>query len=127
MASSLRADELGLKLPPGFKATLWADHELANDIYAMTIDAYGKVLVTSKGWVKRLEDTKNAGKADKAITIIETPTGGMGLCADGKYQLFFCGDSWFSRYNLWTDKPLDQTDKKFVPLPFTEHGDQRSS
>ena len=54
-------EELGLRVAPGFKVTLFADHTLANDIYAMTLDSKGRVVVTSQGWIKILEDTNHDG------------------------------------------------------------------
>src|SRR3974377_2352078 len=91
------ASDLGLRVAPGFRVTLYADHELANDIYAMTLDSKGRVVVTSAGWIKVLHDTKGSGKADKATIFAKTPTGGMGMCFDGD-DLYFCGDGWLSRY-----------------------------
>ena len=35
--------DLRLRMPPGFKVTLYADQDLANDLYAMTLDADGLV------------------------------------------------------------------------------------
>src|SRR5207244_258157 len=58
-------EELGLRVAPGFKVTLFADHTRANDIYAMTLDSKGRVVVTSQGWIKILEDTDGDGKADR--------------------------------------------------------------
>ncbi len=115
-------DDLGLRVPPGFRVTLYSDQDLANDIYAMTLDADGHVVVTSQGWIKRLLDTKGAGKADKAEVIAPTTTGGMGMCFDGG-DLYFCGDGWFSRYRAGKEKgTLDPKPDKFVPLAFSEHG-----
>ena len=45
-----------MRVPPGFKLTLYADEALANDIYAMTLDPHGPVVVTSRGYVKTLHD-----------------------------------------------------------------------
>src|SRR5216683_3116682 len=97
LAAPIGADDYGLRVAPGFKVTLYADESLANDIYAMTLDKQGRVVVTSRGWIKILHDTKGIGKADKATVFAETPSGGMGLCFDGD-DLYFCGDGWFSRY-----------------------------
>ncbi len=41
LAAPAAADDLGLRVPPGFRVTLYADETLANDIYAMTLDAQG--------------------------------------------------------------------------------------
>jgi putative heme-binding domain-containing protein len=120
--STFAGDDLGLRAPPGFRVTLYAGEDLANDIYAMTLDADGRVVVTSEGWIKRLLDTKGIGKADKAEVIAPTKTGGMGLCFDGG-DLYFCGDGWFSRYRAGKTKgSLEPTPEKLLPLNFSEHG-----
>ncbi|MFL5242349.1 MAG: PVC-type heme-binding CxxCH protein [Gemmataceae bacterium] len=117
-----KAQDLGLRVPPGFRVSLYADETLANDIYAMTLDARGRVVVTSRGWIKVLHDTKGVGKADKATIFAKTPTGGMGLCFDGN-DLYFCGDGWLSRFR---DKQgrgeADGPPEKLIPLNFEEHG-----
>src|SRR5437016_419547 len=77
------AEDPGLRLPPGFRITLYADETLANDIYAMTLDSQGRVVVTSQGYVKVLHDTRGTGRADRATPFAATATGGMGLCFDG--------------------------------------------
>ena len=41
-------EDLGLRIAPGFKITLFADHTLANDIYAMTLDSKGRVVREAK-------------------------------------------------------------------------------
>src|SRR6185369_16146190 len=56
----------GVNLARGFRISLYAGPELANDIYAMTLDPYGNVLVTSQGYIKRLQDTDGDGRADSA-------------------------------------------------------------
>jgi putative membrane-bound dehydrogenase-like protein len=121
-ASFSQAEDLGLRVAPGFRVTLYADHELANDIFAMTLDRHGRVVVTGPGYVKVLEDTKGTGKADKA-TVWATPhTGGMGLCFDGD-DLYYCGDGWFSRYR--DPRGLSHAEgppEHIVPLAFAEHG-----
>ncbi|MBI3854371.1 MAG: hypothetical protein HY293_01635, partial [Planctomycetes bacterium] len=90
-------EDLGLRIAPGFKISLFADPTIANDIYAMTLDAKGRVVVTSQGWIRILEDSRGAGKADKATLFAATRTGGMGMCFDGK-DLLFSGDNGFWRY-----------------------------
>jgi len=123
VVGSTRADDLGLKVPSGFKVTLWADHEMANDIYAMTLDEKGNPVVTSRGWVKRLEDTKHQGKADQVSVVGETVTGGMGLCYYN-FDWMFCGDGWLS-FGLPTvrkNQARFMRNQQIVPLRFTEHG-----
>src|SRR2546423_830209 len=92
-AGAGRGADLGLRVAPGFRVTLYADQDLANDVYAMTLDSHGRVVVTSRGYVKVLHEGRGTGKADRATLFAETATGGMGLCFDGN-DLYFCGDGW---------------------------------
>lgn len=115
-------DDFGLRLPPGFQVSLYADETLANDTYAMTLDARGRVVVTSQGSVKILHDSTGSGRADRATVYTTTATGGMGLCCDGD-DLFFCGDGWFSRYRGRPgSEQAEGAPEHIVPLVFTEHG-----
>ncbi|MGE5194432.1 MAG: hypothetical protein ACM3U2_18235, partial [Deltaproteobacteria bacterium] len=52
-------DELGLRIPEGFAITRYADDSLAHDIFSMTIDSLGRVVVSGPGYVKILVDTDN--------------------------------------------------------------------
>jgi putative membrane-bound dehydrogenase-like protein len=121
-APTVHSEELGLKVPPGFRVTLFSDETLANDIYAMTLDAQGRVVVTSRGYVKTLHDTNGDGKADRATVFATTESGGMGLCFDGN-DLLFCGDGWLSRYrDADGDGRADGPPERLIPLAFAEHG-----
>ncbi|HEV3263350.1 MAG TPA: HEAT repeat domain-containing protein [Gemmataceae bacterium] len=122
MASVGRGEDLGVRVAPGFRVTLYADQDLANDIYAMTLDSNGRVVVTSRGYVKVLHDTRGTGKADRATLYAETASGGMGLCFDGN-DLYFCGDGWLSRYRASRGQGrADGPPQHLIPLAFSEHG-----
>src|SRR5258707_1156865 len=98
-ASTARAQDHGLKVPPGFKVTLYADQTLANDIYCMTLDDDGRVIVSSCGWVKRLIDSDGDGRADKSELVANTVSGAMGLCWWGNYEnsnFMMTADGWLS-------------------------------
>src|SRR5438309_6844242 len=116
------ADDFGLRVAAGFRVSLYADHELANDIYAMTLDARGRVVVTGPGYVKTLHDSKGTGKADSA-TLFATPAqGGMGMCFDGN-DLYFCGGGWLSRYRDTGGKGhADSPPQRILPIAYAEHG-----
>jgi putative membrane-bound dehydrogenase-like protein len=116
------ASDLGLRVAPGFRVSLYADHELANDIYAMTLDSHGRVVVTSNGYIKTLYDTRGSGRADRA-TFFATPSqGGMGMCFDGN-DLYFCGGGWFSRYRDSNGAGhADGPPEHLFPLAHAEHG-----
>src|SRR5688572_11330900 len=82
---------LGLRVARGFRVSLYADADLANDIYAMTLDSRGNVVVTSQGYIRTLFDTDGDGRADDARDFASTGTGGMGMFFDGP-DLYFVGD-----------------------------------
>src|ERR1041384_6216467 len=64
-AELVNVEGLGLRVPRGFRVSLYADAALANDIYAMTIDARSNVVVTSQGYVKRLVDRSEERRVGK--------------------------------------------------------------
>jgi putative membrane-bound dehydrogenase-like protein len=113
---------LGLRLPPHFHATEFAGPELAPNIYAMTLDAKGRVVVTGPGYIRRLEDTGRHGKADKATLFAATKSGGMGLCFNGNDLIFF-GDGALWRYaDTNGDGIADGPPVKIAPFAYGEHG-----
>src|SRR5712692_3675803 len=59
-------EPLGLRVTRGFQVTLFADANLANDVYAMTLDARGNPVITSQGYIKTLYDNNGDGVADAA-------------------------------------------------------------
>jgi putative heme-binding domain-containing protein len=124
IANDVNAQEYGVKLPPGFKISLFADHNLANDIYCMTLDDKGRVIVTGRGYVRRLIDEDGDGKAEKSQQLRETNTGGMGMCWADDEKLYFCGDGWFARVDTrWPRVQFtDESGTRFAKLRFGEHG-----
>jgi putative membrane-bound dehydrogenase-like protein len=89
----------GLRVPPGFVVTEFADDKLANDIYSMTIDAKGRVVVSGRGYIRILVDDNNDGRADRAIPFADGPKdGAQGMLWEGK-SLFVTGDGGLRRYH----------------------------
>jgi len=85
-------DNLGLRAPEGFQVSLYAGDELAHDIYSMTIDSQGRVVVASHDYIKRLEDTDGDGRADRAVLFSLLPkSGAHGMVFDGP-DLICTGD-----------------------------------
>src|SRR5437660_12400011 len=74
----LRAENIqhGLRVPPGFEVTEFADSKLANDIFSMTLDAQGRVVVSGRGYIRILVDDDNDGRADRAIDFADGPKDG---------------------------------------------------
>lgn len=76
--SDLRSEEpLGVRVPDGFEVSLYADDDLAHDIYSMTIDSFGRVVVSGAGYVKVLLDTDQDGRADQASLFVDGPKAGL--------------------------------------------------
>lgn len=113
---------LGLRVARGFRVTLFADDNLASDIYALTLDASGNVVVSSQGYIRTLFDRNNDGVADASEDYATTATGGMGLCFDGG-DLMFVGDGALWRFrDANGDGRADGPPERLLSLAFGEHG-----
>ena len=87
-----------VSVPPGFTAHLFADDELAHDVFSMTINASGNVVVAGSGYVKTLIDTDGDGTADTAKTFADGPkSGSQGMFFLGR-DLLCTGDGALLRY-----------------------------
>ncbi len=91
-------EELGLKVPSGFTVTRFAGDEHAHDIFCMTIDALGRVVVSGPGYVKILIDSNNDGVADQVKTFVDGPaSGAQGMFFHGR-DLLLAGGEGLIRY-----------------------------
>ncbi|MFQ5733379.1 MAG: PVC-type heme-binding CxxCH protein, partial [Planctomycetaceae bacterium] len=89
---------VGVQVPAGFEVTLYADDHLAHDIYAMTVDSKGRVVVSGRGYVRILLDTDGDGQADAFKQFADGPrTGAQGLYFYGR-DLICTGDAGLLRY-----------------------------
>lgn len=96
-APAFAEDPIGIRVPEGFTVTAYANDSLAHDIFSMTVDALGRVVVSGPGYVKILIDTDNDGKADKAQTFVELASGAQGLYFLGR-DLMCTADQGLVRY-----------------------------
>ncbi|QDU63934.1 Cytochrome c [Planctomycetes bacterium Pan216] len=117
-----QSEQLGLRLPKGFEAIEVAGSDLANDIYALTLDPKGRVVVAGRGYIRILSDDDGDGVADRAIPFSDVPkNGAMGLLWEGD-SLYAMGDAGLIRF---TDK--DGNDKADGPpeliFPFKTGGE----
>ena len=98
-ATAAQADEaLGVRVPDGFEVSLYADDELAHDIYSMTIDAFGRVVVSGAGYVRILVDADHDGRAESFQEYASEPkTGAQGMFFHGR-DLICLGDAGLLRY-----------------------------
>ncbi len=88
----------GLRVPDGFEVAEFADSSLANDIYCMTLDPKGRVVVSGRGYIRLLVDDNGDGRADRALDFAGAPKdGAMGLFWDVN-SLFCMGDGGLRRY-----------------------------
>ena len=91
-------EQLGLHAPDNFEITLYADEQLANDIYSLTVDSLGRVVVSSRGYVRILLDTDADGVADTAQQFADGPkSGAQGLHFVDR-DLLCTGDDGLLRY-----------------------------
>ena len=113
---------IGVRLASGFQITQFANETLADDIYAMTLDPRGRVVVTGPGYIRTLIDSDGDGIADTQKLFAVSKTGGMGLCFDGPY-LYFVGDGGLWRYvDQDGDGVADGPPISIMPIKFAEHG-----
>ncbi len=92
------------RIPPGFEITEFASEKLANDIYTLTIDPRGRVVVAGRGYIRILADDDRDGRADRAIDFADSPKdGAMGLLWEGS-TLYVVGDGGLRRF---TDQDRD--------------------
>jgi putative membrane-bound dehydrogenase-like protein len=94
------ADDLaaGVRVPAGFEVTQYAGDELAHDIYSMTVDSRGRVVVSGAGYVRILIDADADGRADAFREFADGPrSGAQGLFFDG-HDLLCTGDGGLIRY-----------------------------
>jgi len=110
-------DALGVRVPEGFEVSLYADDELAHDIYSMTIDSFGRVVVSGAGYVRILIDANNDGKAESFQEYASEPkSGAQGMFFFGR-DLICLGDHGLQRYtDTDGDDKADGDPQVFVKL-----------
>ncbi|GIW96319.1 MAG: hypothetical protein KatS3mg110_4360 [Pirellulaceae bacterium] len=107
----------GLRAPVGFTVTLFADDDLAHDIFSMTTDSRGDVWVAGAGYVRVLRDNDRDGRADEACQFADLPrNGAQGLWCETT-QIFCVGDGGLLRF--WDkngDRRADGPPELLVPI-----------
>lgn len=115
---------LGVRVPEGFEVTLYADDDLAHDIYSLTVDPRGRVVVSGPGYVKILHDDDGDGRADRATLYSNQPrSGAQGMLFLGD-TLYCSGDSGLLRLrDADGDDVADGSPESLLaPLHVREHG-----
>ncbi len=82
----------GIRVPDGFRVTRYADDELAHDIFSLTLDSEGRVVVSGPGYIRTLIDTDGDGRADRFEQFSDKPaSGAQGMFFHGR-RLLCAGD-----------------------------------
>lgn len=107
----------GLIVPDGFSINLYADDDLAHDIYSLTLDSQGRVVVAGRGYVRILIDDDRDGKADRYKQFSDTPANGaMGMYFLGP-DLICTGDSGLLRLrDVNQDDQADHPSELFLKV-----------
>jgi putative membrane-bound dehydrogenase-like protein len=117
-------DDLGIRAPTGFEVSLYAGDELAHDIYSMTVDAQGRIVVAAAGYIKTLHDDDGDGKAERAVLFSDRPkSGAHGMLCEGN-TLYASGDKGIWKFvDKDRDGVADGEPKLWVDgLGHSEHG-----
>lgn len=88
--SRMFADDapIPIQVPDGFRVSHFADDDVAHDIYSLTFNAQGQVVVSGPGYIRTLIDVDQDGTVDRFTTFANGPkTGAMGLCFAGPHLL----------------------------------------
>jgi len=87
-----------VKVPDGFEAVEFANDTHAHDVFSLTIDALGRVVVSGPGYVKILIDRDNDGRVDEVKKFADGPqSGAQGMYFHGR-SLLCVGDGGLLRY-----------------------------
>jgi putative membrane-bound dehydrogenase-like protein len=87
-----------VNVPEGFEVTLFADDDLAHDIFSMTVDSLGRVVVSGPGYVRILIDDNKDGRAESYRQFADSPqSGAQGMYFHGR-DLLCTGDAGLIRY-----------------------------
>ncbi|HEX3728074.1 MAG TPA: hypothetical protein VHV08_17605, partial [Pirellulales bacterium] len=102
---------------------LYADDSLAHDIFSMTIDAQGRVVVAGAGYVKTLHDDDADGRADRTTLYSSLPASGAhGMVFDGPDLICSGDDSIMRLRDADGDGVADRVPDIWTALRHPEHG-----
>ena len=104
MVRSAEIPQFGLRVPPGFEVTEFADSGLANDIFSMTLDPRAGWSSPGRGYIRILVDDDNDGRADRATRLRRASEGRRhGSALGRRFHLYFMGDGGLRRFRTATD------------------------
>ncbi len=112
-----------LRAPDLFRVEKAAGDELAHDIYTITLDASGRVLVSGPGYIRVLHDRDGDGRFEAASDFWRGPASGcQGMVFHGE-SLYTTGGGGLERYDDRDgDGAADGPPVLLLPLAGGEHG-----
>jgi putative membrane-bound dehydrogenase-like protein len=117
------ASPIGIRAPEGFEVTLYAADDLAHDIYSMTLDPQGRVVVAGRDYVKTLHDDDGDGRAERATLYSAVPkSGAHGMLFVGNDLLATGDDSLMLQRDADADGQADGEPEVWARLRHPEHG-----
>jgi putative membrane-bound dehydrogenase-like protein len=122
-ATDVIADTDGLVVPNGFSVSIYAGDEMAHDIFSMTVDAQGRVVVAGPGYIKILHDDDRDGRVERSTLFSAAPkSGAHGMYFDGS-DLICTGDDAVRRLtDRDNDGLADDEGQVITRLHNPEHG-----
>jgi putative membrane-bound dehydrogenase-like protein len=113
----------GVRLAEGFAIHEIAGPELANDIWSMTFDPRGQIVVSGPGYIRILHDSNGDGLLDDATLFAKHP-GAMGLCFNETgSELLVMGGGWLARFRDEDHNGVgDGSAENLLPFAAGEHG-----
>ena len=117
------AEDLGFLVPDGFEVSLFAEDSLAHDIFSMTTDSQGRIVVAGKGYIKTLSDTDQDGRADQATLFSNFPkSGAHGMCFDGPNVVVTGDNGVWKLTDADGDGKADGPPERWATLGNLDHG-----
>lgn len=110
------------RVPEGFRVERFAGDELAHDLFAMTVDPQGNVVVAGPGYIRTLYDDDGGGFADRGLDYAKTKGGAHGLAFDGSNLYATADDALLYFEDADADGVADGEAKRVLELKSPEHG-----
>ncbi len=115
--------DTGIRAPEGFEVSLFAGDDLAHDIFSMTLDSQGRVVVAGQGYVKTLHDDDGDGVADRASLFSDRPkSGAHGMLFLGNDLLCTGDESLMLLRDTDDDGQADGEPEVWAKVRHPEHG-----
>ena len=112
------------KVPAGFEVQQFSTDAQATNIFNMTVDSSGRVIVAGPGYLKALVDENADGVADRSLLLANQPKdGAQGLAVDGENLLVVGDGALWIWEGLLSPRGSSKPAKLLMRIPTgSEHG-----